>query len=149
MLTIGRHDLELLAPLAGWRCDLGGALNVAAQCEAAAWARYRCVSDLLFTVPRRLLGAFNASVGSHAGASRNSAGQCGCFDGGACPGRPQMRRTSHLVTGHDCHNVLAARLAAEGGGGGGERIGFCWPPVVRGVHEASTHLAPEPRAAHV
>ena len=104
------------------------------------------MNDLLFTVPRRLLGAFNASVGSHAGASAGGDGQCGCFDGGRCPGRPALRRVGHLITGHDCYNVLAARLALEQGAA--EPIGFCWPAVSRSVHEANAVYA-LPRCADI
>ena len=54
-----------------WRWARAGAwgggdaqLRFASRCEARAWASYRCVSDLLFVVPRPLLSAFSAAVGS-------------------------------------------------------------------------------------
>ena len=72
-LVITRHDVTLLSPVTSWLCALHATINVAAKCEPAAWSRYRCVSDLMFTVPRGRLHAFNASIGSHLGASTRRA----------------------------------------------------------------------------
>lgn len=142
-LVIARHDVRLLSPVTSWLCDLNARVNVAAKCEQAAWRRYRCVNDLMFTVPRGRLAAFNASIGSHLGAStRKADGQCGCFVRGACPGRPTLPHRSHLITGHDCYNVLERHVAdATPAGGAGAQIGFCWPQVARRVRDANAYYA--------
>ena len=54
-LILSRIDLTLLTPLdALWGCA-PGRICFAARCEEPAWSQYRCVSDLLFVVPRELL----------------------------------------------------------------------------------------------
>lgn len=80
---------------------------------------YRCVSDLFFLAPGSLIPAFLRSIGSSEGATRNEAGQCGCFDA-RCPYRGFNRRQHG--SGHDCYNVLARAVGAPS-------IGFLWPQV--------------------
>ena len=92
------------------------------------------MSDVFFAVPRGVLPAFSAAVGSHVGMSHNSDGQCGCFDA-HCPSRVGLVngvRRPHLLTGHDCFNVLAAALGAPA-------LGFVWPPIRESVREANPH----------
>ena len=60
-----------------------------------------------------------AAVGSSVGATRNEAGQCGCFDA-LCSHRGFAKRNHG--SGHDCYNVLAAAIGAN-------RLGFMWPQV--------------------
>lgn len=128
-LYISRHDVRLLSEVGRW----GGSaeqLRFASRCEERAWASYRCVSDLLFVVPRKLLATFSAGVGSHDGMSHNSDGQCGCFDA-TCPSSVGVLsnglRRSNLISGHDCYNVLARKA------GGTDKLGFVWRPIEQTV----------------
>ena len=65
------------------------------------------------------ISALMAAVGSSVGATRNEAGQCGCFDA-LCSNRGFAKRNHG--SGHDCYNVLAAAIGAN-------RLGFMWPQV--------------------
>lgn len=128
-LYVSRHDVRLLSDVATWG-GAAGQLRFASRCEGRAWASYRCVSDLLFVVPRKLLDPFSAGVGSHDGMSHNSDGQCGCFDP-ACPSSVGVLsnglRRSNLISGHDCYNVMAKKV------GSADLLGFVWRPIEQTV----------------
>ncbi|KAL1523422.1 hypothetical protein AB1Y20_018362 [Prymnesium parvum] len=114
-LLVLRHDLRLLRPVTAWTLQ-PHKLGLASKCERGAWGLFNCSSDLLFVVPRRLLGSFTASVGVNldqprldAGANRSryerwlySARGC-CFSARCVMGG----------WGHGCYNVLAARLGTQ------------------------------------
>ena len=145
-LVISRVDMTLLTPFAApWACAEDN-VCVASKCEEAAWQSYRCVSDLLFLAPQRVVASLVRSIGSSVGASRNRDGQCGCFDA-HCPHRGFNRRQHG--TGHDCFNVLTKTLgAADGGSGarfggrsGGQQIAFAWPQVAHVVSAENPHYA--------
>ena len=128
-IVLSRLDLRLLQPSAApWRCA-EGTVCVAAKCEAAAWALYRCVNDVLFRASGPAVGALLSSLGSSRGASKNRDGQCGCFDA-LCPHRGFVRRQHG--TGHDCFNVLAEAVGASA-------ISFAWPQVGERVSAANPH----------
>ena len=94
-------------------------------------------------MPRELVSPFSAAVGSHAGMSHNADGQCGCFDA-KCPSSVGVVggvRRAHLISGHDCFNVLAHAVGAA-------RLGFVWPPINSTVRGANPHYE-LPRCAEI
>ena len=75
------------------------------------------------------ISALMAAVGSSVGATRNEAGQCGCFDA-LCSNRGFAKRNHG--SGHDCYNVLATAIGAN-------RLGFMWPQVEESVGAPNAH----------
>ena len=120
-MVLARHDVQLLSPLDRWACSLARprpnpmTLSVGSQCDQRAWRSFNCTSDLLYAVPRALLGAFSNTIGTRAVGREHC-----CFSGG-CLGQG----------GHGCLNLLApamgaasvASFVADG------QVDFCWPPM--------------------
>ena len=62
-----------------------------------------------------------------------------------CPGQAGLlrgERPSHLLSGHDCYNVLAKALGAEAA------LGFVWPPIAQTVRATNPHYE-LPRCAEI
>jgi hypothetical protein len=117
-------------------------IGFASRCEAAAWAAYRCVDDVLFVIPAAHLPTLYASLGSMIGMSHNRDGQCGCFaprlPPALCPGGNRQS------SGHDCHNVLTTA-----GGLGDADLEACWPAPRAAVGERGGSFYDLPRCEEI
>ncbi|KAL1503872.1 hypothetical protein AB1Y20_012336 [Prymnesium parvum] len=116
-----RYDLTLLASITRWALH-PARVHVASRCEPWAWRTYNCSNDLLFVVPRALLGAFNASVGVNLDAAKHAA-QPKAWQHRA------FRCCFHAQcivhgSGHGCLNVLARHPAV----GGVHSVGLLFRP---------------------
>ena len=111
-LLLLRWDLTLRLPIGRWTID-PYRLALASVCEDWAWKVYNCSNDVAFFVPRRMLPAFNASVGANDDAALVAAHQAA---GQKVPWMDRARRCCFNEQclggggGHGCLNVLAARL---------------------------------------
>jgi hypothetical protein len=106
-LIVTRYDVKLLSPIVSWPCyDKPLQVSAASQCEPGAWARFNCIADHFWIVPRAYVPRFSNLVGSRLNLSHYT--KC-CF-----------AKRCLQKAGHGCYNVLTHHL------GGLDRVGFCW-----------------------
>ena len=106
-LIVTRYDVKLLSPIVSWPCyDKPLQVSAASQCEPGAWARFNCIADHFWIVPRAYVPRFSNLVGSRLNLSHYT--KC-CF-----------AKRCLQKAGHGCYNVLTHHL------GGMDKVGFCW-----------------------
>ena len=118
-LIISRYDVRLLSPIATWPCyERPQQIGLASKCEPAAWARFNCVADHFWLVPRTFIRPLNSLIGTRLNLSHFT--KC-CFS-----------KRCIQKAGHGCHNVLGHHLGAAS-------LGFCWPQPQKSVAEPNPH----------
>ena len=118
-LIITRYDVKFLSPMPSWPCfDKPLQVSLASQCEPGAWARFNCVADHFWIIPRPYISRAATLIGTRLNLSHYT--KC-CF-----------AKRCLQKAGHGCYNVLSHHL-------GSEHVGFCWPQPAKSVAEPNPH----------